>query len=164
MAQRIDTDLRELTDLVKGLGTKLESLDRKIEALDRKTEQAFVGVDKKIEKGFSDADKKIEALDKKIDLGFQELDKKIDLKFAETEASIQALSKKTELSFSEVNGKLDVVNARLIGIDEKIKTSDVNITKLDTRIWAFGGFALTVSVGSLLTVFIRFLFMNSPNF
>ena len=92
------------------------------------------------------------------------LDKKIDLKFAETDANIQALSKKTELSFSEVNGKLDVINTRLIGIDEKIKVSDTNITKLDTRIWAFGGFALTVSVGSLLTVFIRFMFTDSPKF
>jgi predicted nucleic acid-binding Zn-ribbon protein len=94
----------------------------------------------------------------------QALDKKIDLKFAETDSKIEALSKKTELSFAEVNGKLDVVNTRLTGIDEKIKTSDTNITKLDTRIWAFGGFALTVSIGSLLTIFIRFMFATNPNF
>jgi predicted RNase H-like nuclease (RuvC/YqgF family) len=135
MAQRTETDLRELTDLVKGLASKIESLNTKIETLDRRVEQ-----------GFNDADKKIEALDKKI-----------DLKFAEVDTKIQALGSKTELSFSEVNGKLDLVTTSL-------KIADVNITKLDARIWAFGGFALTVSVGSLLTVFIRFMFMNPLKF
>lgn len=142
MAQRTETDIRELTDLIKGLGTKIEALDKKIEVLD-----------KKMDLGFLEVDRKIEALDKKM-----------DLKFADTDAKVQALSKTTELSFAEVNGKLDLVNSRLTGLDRDLKTTDVNITKLDTRIWAFGGFALTVSVGSLLTVFIRFMFMNSPKF
>jgi trans-aconitate methyltransferase len=135
MAQRTEIDLRELTDLVKGLGSKIEALDKR----------------------FVETDKQIEALDKKMDLGFQALDKKIDLKFADTDAKIEALSKKTELSFSEVNGKLDLVDTRLT-------ISDSTLVKLDNRLWSFGGIALSVTLGSLLTVFARYIFTDSPKF
>ncbi len=71
--------------------------------------------------------------------------------------TIQALDKKVDLGFSEVNGKLDLVNNRLT-------TVETGIAKLDTRLWAFGGIALSVSLGSLLTVFVRYIFTNDPKF
>jgi predicted RNase H-like nuclease (RuvC/YqgF family) len=143
MAQRTETDLRELTDLVKGLSSKIESLDRKVE-------QSFVEVDKKIEKGFTDADKKIEALDKKMDLRFQEVEKKIDLGF-------QEVDKKMDLGFQDVNNKIDKLDLRL-------NIMNTTVSGLDNCLWAFGGIALSVTLGSLLTVFARYIFTDSPKF
>jgi septation ring formation regulator EzrA len=71
--------------------------------------------------------------------------------------TIQALDKKVDLGFSEVNGKLDLANNRLT-------TVETGITKLDNRLWAFGGIALSVSLGSLLTIFVRYIFTNDPKF
>jgi chromosome segregation ATPase len=168
MAQRTETDLRELTDLIKGLGTKIEDLDRKmecgfvevdkkIEALDKKMDLGFVEADKKIEaldkkmeRGFVEVDKKIEALDNKMDLGFQELDSKMDLGF-------QELDSKMDLGFQQLDGKIDKLDIRL-GI------LNTTVTNLDTRLWAFGGIALSVTLGSLLTVFARYIFTDSPKF
>ena len=124
MAQRTETNLKDLTDLLKGLDSKIEGLGKKIEDIDKKVED----LDRKMERGFVEVDKKIEALDKKIDLGFQGLDGKID--------------------------KLDI----------RLGILETSVTKLDTRLWAFSGIALTATLGSLLTVFARYLFTDSPKF
>jgi hypothetical protein len=120
--------------------------DKKIEALDKKMDLGFVEVDKKIEaldkkmeRGFVEVDKKIEALDKKMDLGFQQLDKKIDLGFQESDSKID---------------KLDI----------RLGILNTTVTSLDARLWAFGGIALSVTLGSLLTVFARYVFTDSPKF
>jgi hypothetical protein len=76
----------------------------------------------------------------------QGLDKKIDL-----------LDKKVELGFSDANGKLDVINTRLT-------TVEAGLIKLDSRLWTFIGLCLTTTLGSLLTVFIRYMFSDSPKF
>jgi septation ring formation regulator EzrA len=76
----------------------------------------------------------------------QGLDKKIDL-----------LDKKVELGFSDVNGKLDVIDTRLT-------TVEAGLIKLDSRLWAFIGLCLTTTLGSLLTVFIRYVFSDHPKF
>jgi hypothetical protein len=76
----------------------------------------------------------------------QGLDKKIDL-----------LGKKVELGFSDVNGKLDVINTRLT-------TVEAGLIKLDSRLWSFIGLCLTTTLGSLLTVFIRYMFSDNPKF
>jgi hypothetical protein len=103
MAQKTETDLRELKDLIQGL-------------------------DQKIDRGFVEIDKKIAALDKKVDLGFNTLD-----------------------------GKIDKLDTRIGAVETKL-------TKLDDRLWTFGGIALSVTLGSLLTVFIRYMFSDSPKF
>jgi septation ring formation regulator EzrA len=70
---------------------------------------------------------------------------------------IEHLDKKVELGFSDVNGKLDVVNTRLTAVE-------AGLIKLDNRLWGFIGLALTVTLGSLLTVFIRYMFSDNPKF
>jgi hypothetical protein len=62
-----------------------------------------------------------------------------------------------EIAFSDVNGKLDLANNRLTVVE-------TGLTKLDNRLWTFGGIALSVTLGSLLTVFIRYMFSDSPKF
>ncbi len=74
----------------------------------------------------------------------QGLDKKIDL-----------LDRKVELGFADVNGKLDVVNTRLTAVES-------GLLKLDNRLWAFIGLGLTATLGSLLTIFARYIFSNNP--
>jgi peptidoglycan hydrolase CwlO-like protein len=100
MAQRTETDLTALTDLIKGLEKKIDKLTTDVESIETK----------------------VTALDKQVGVGF-----------------------------SDINGKLDVINTRLT-------TSETAITKLDTRLWAFGAIALTTTLGSLLTVFARYIF------
>jgi hypothetical protein len=86
-----------------------------------------------------------------------------DTDIQEIKDLITGLREEIRVGFSDINGKLEVINTRLTGIDKELKTVDTAITKLDTRIWSFGGFALTISVGSLLTVFIRYMLSN-PKF
>ena len=104
MAQRIETNLTVLTELIKGLNKKIDDLGTKVESIDSK----------------------VTALDKQVGIGF-----------------------------SDINGKLDVIDTRLT-------TSEAAIVKLDTRLWAFGAIALTTTLGSLLTVFARYIFTDSP--
>jgi hypothetical protein len=139
VAQRTDPDLRELKDLMTGLREEIRTgfvdADKKIEALD-----------KKIDLGFVDADKKIEALDKKVALGFVDTDKKIEI-----------LDKKIDLGFSEVKGEIKLVDSRLTAIE-------ATLTKLDSRLWTFIGIVLSVTLGTLLTIFVRYMFSDSVKF
>jgi hypothetical protein len=70
---------------------------------------------------------------------------------------IEALDRKVDLGFNTLDGKIDKLDARLGSVETKL-------IKLDDRLWAFGGIALSVTLGSLLTVFIRYLFSDSPKF
>ena len=106
MAQKTETDLTALTELIKGLEKKIDALGTKVESIDHK----------------------VTALDKQVGIGL-----------------------------SDINGKLDVINTRLT-------TSEAAIVKLDTRLWAFGGIALSITGGSLLTVFARYIFTDTPKF
>jgi predicted nucleic acid-binding Zn-ribbon protein len=106
MAQRTEIDLKDLTDLIKGLDKKIDELGTKVESIE----------------------KTVTALDKQVGIGF-----------------------------SDINGKLDVINSRLT-------TAEAALVKLDTRLWAFGGVALSVTLGSLLTVFARYIFTDTPKF
>ncbi len=106
MAQRTETDLTALTELIKGLEKKIDDLGTKVASIDSK----------------------VIALDKQVGIGL-----------------------------SDINGKLDVMNTRLT-------TSETAIIKLDTRFWAFGGIPLSITGGSLLTVFARYIFTETPKF
>jgi hypothetical protein len=157
MAQRTETDLRELTDLIKGLGTKIEDLDRKMECGFVEVDKKIEALDKKMDLGFVEADKKIEALDKKMERGFVEVDKKIEALDKKMDLGFQELDSKMDLGFQQLDGKIDKLDIRL-GI------LNTTVTNLDTRLWAFGGIALSVTLGSLLTVFARYIFTDSPKF
>ncbi len=60
-----------------------------------------------------------------------------------------------QLDLSDIKGELKLVNSRLTLLETAV-------TKLDNRLWTFGGIALSVTLGSLLTVFIRYIFSDSP--
>lgn len=77
----------------------------------------------------------IQALDKKVDVGISDI--KIEL--------------------SDIKGDLKVVNSRLTAIEN-------SVIKLDSRLWGFIGLGLTATLGSLLTVFIRYMFSDNPKF
>jgi hypothetical protein len=85
------------------------------------------------------------------------MSQKTETDLRELKELIQGLDKKIDLGFSEVKGKLDTVDTRLTLLESAV-------TKLDGRLWGFIGLALTVTLGSLLTVFIRFMFLNNPKF
>ncbi|PSB56192.1 hypothetical protein [Chamaesiphon polymorphus] len=84
------------------------------------------------------------------------MSQKTETDLRELKDLINALDKKIDLGFAEVKGEFKEVNARLTLVE-------ASITKLDGRLWGFIGLALTVTLGSLLTVFIRFMFANTPN-
>ncbi len=106
MAQRTEPDLKDLTDIIKGLDKKIDGIGLRIEAIETK----------------------VNDLDKKVGIGF-----------------------------SDINGKLEVINNRAT-------TVETGLTKLDNRLWTFGGIALSVTLGSLLTVFARYIFTDTPKF
>jgi predicted nucleic acid-binding Zn-ribbon protein len=86
------------------------------------------------------------------------LDKKIDgigSRIEAIETKVNDLDKKVGIGFSDINGKLDVINSR-------VATVETGLTKLDNRLWTFGGIALSVTIGSLLTVFARYIFTDTP--
>jgi hypothetical protein len=157
MAQRTETDLSELTALIRGLGTRIEDLDRKMERGFVEVDKKIEALDKKMDLGFVEVDKKIEALDKKMDLGFVEVDKKIEALDKKMDLGFQQLDKKMDLGFQGLDGKIDKLDLRLTILN-------TTVTSLDTRLWAFGGIALSVTLGSLLTVFARYIFTDSPKF
>ncbi|WP_309732324.1 hypothetical protein [Chamaesiphon sp. OTE_75_metabat_556] len=78
-----------------------------------------------------------------------------DTDLQELKDLIKGLDKKMDLGFAEVKGELNLVNTRLTLLETAV-------TKLDGRLWTFGGIALSVTLGSLLTVFVRYLFSDSP--
>jgi hypothetical protein len=84
------------------------------------------------------------------------MSQKTETDLRELKDLITGLKEEVRLGFAEVKGKLDVVDSRLTLVE-------ASITKLDGRLWGFIGLALTVTLGSLLTVFIRFMFANTPN-
>jgi hypothetical protein len=85
------------------------------------------------------------------------MSQKTETDLRELKELIQAIDKKMDLGFAEVKGKLDLVDTRLTLVE-------ASITKLDGRLWGFIGLALTVTLGSLLTVFIRYIFSDNPKF
>ncbi len=70
---------------------------------------------------------------------------------------ITGLKEEVRIGFSDIKGKLDVVDTRLTAVE-------AGLIKLDGRLWGFIGLALTVTLGSLLTVFIRYMFSDHPKF
>lgn len=83
------------------------------------------------------------------------MSQKTDPDLRELKDLIQAIDKKIDLGFSDINGELKVVNSRLT-------TIETTLTKLDSRLWVFIGLVLTVTLGSLLTVFVRYVFCDNP--
>jgi hypothetical protein len=64
---------------------------------------------------------------------------------------IKAMDNKMDLGFNTIEGKIDKLDTRMTLVESAI-------TKLDNRLWTFGGIALSVTLGLLLTVFIRYMF------
>jgi hypothetical protein len=80
-----------------------------------------------------------------------------DTDLQEIKDLIQALDKKVDLGFQGLDSKIDKLDTRLGILETKV-------TKLDDRLWSFGGIALSITLGSLLTVFVRYIFTDSPKF
>lgn len=91
----------------------------------------------------------IQGLDRKID--------RIDRSFVEIDKKIAALDKKMDLGFQGLGGKIDKLDTRLEILETKL-------TKLDDLLWAFAVIALSVSLGLLLIVFLRYIFTDNPKF
>lgn len=70
---------------------------------------------------------------------------------------LQDLDKKVDLGFADIKGELKESNTRLTLLEAAV-------TKLDGRLWGFIGLALTVTLGSLLTVFVRYMFGEGSKF
>jgi hypothetical protein len=85
------------------------------------------------------------------------MSQKTETDFRELKDLIQALDKKMDLGFNTLEGKIDKLDTRMTLVESAI-------TKLDNRLWTFGGIALSVTLGSLLTVFIRYIFSDNPKF
>jgi hypothetical protein len=79
-----------------------------------------------------------------------------DTDLQELKDLIKGLDQKIDLGFLEVKGELNLVNTRLTLVE-------TSITKLDNRLWTFIGVLFTATLGSLLTVFARFMFTTNPN-
>jgi hypothetical protein len=85
------------------------------------------------------------------------MSQKTETDLRELKDLITGLKEEMRLGFAEVKGKLDLVDTRLTLVEAAL-------TKLDGRLWGFIGLALTVTLGSLLTVFIRYMFSDNPKF
>jgi hypothetical protein len=85
------------------------------------------------------------------------MSQKTETDLRELKDLITGLKEEMRLGFSDVKGKLDLVDTRLTLLETAV-------TKLDGRLWGFIGIALTVTLGSLLTVFVRYIFSDAPKF
>jgi hypothetical protein len=118
MPQVTNTDIRELKDLIQGL-------------------------DRKMEKGFSNADSK-------MDLGFSNADSKIDLGFADLKGQINTLETK-------LDGKIDTVNSRLTNLEANTKViADLTEKVGELKNWKqIAIIVFTASVSGAIAWFVR---------
>jgi hypothetical protein len=89
---------------------------------------------------------------------------KTDTDLREIKDLIQALDKKIDSGLSDIKLELSDVKGELKLANSRLTTIEANVNKLDGRLWGFIGLGLTTTLGSLLTVFIRYMFWNNPKF
>jgi peptidoglycan hydrolase CwlO-like protein len=58
-------------------------------------------------------------------------------------------------SIKDLKSDVRVMDARLIEVEKKID-------KQDTRLWAFVGVILTIALGALSTIGVRYIFLTNP--
>jgi hypothetical protein len=74
----------------------------------------------------------------------------------EMRSELGSIREEMRVGFSEIKGEIKGLDTRLIEVEKKID-------KLDTRLWAFAGIALTATLGTLLTIFARYLFSGNQS-
>lgn len=77
-----------------------------------------------------------------------------DTDIRELKDLITGLREETRLGFAEIKGEIKVVDSRLTIIE-------ATLTKLDNRLWTFIGLVLTSTLGTLLAVFVRYMFWDN---
>ena len=60
----------------------------------------------------------------------------------------------------DVKADIRVMDTRLIEVEKKIEKLDTKIDKQDNRLWAFVGVMLTIALGALSTIGVRYIFIN----
>jgi hypothetical protein len=85
------------------------------------------------------------------------MSQKTETDLRELKDLITGFREEIKLELSDIKGELKLVNTRLTLVE-------ASITKLDSRLWGFIGLALTITLGSLLTVFVRYMFSDNPKF
>jgi hypothetical protein len=74
----------------------------------------------------------------------------------EMRSEFGSIREEMRVGFAEIKGEIKGLDTRMVEVEKKID-------KLDTRLWAFAGIALTATLGTLLTIFARYLFSGNPN-
>ncbi len=89
---------------------------------------------------------------------------KTDTDIQELKDLITGLREETRLGFANIETKLTEIKGDIKLLDSRLVAVETSVTKLDTRLWAFGAIALSVTLGSILTIFVRFMLLNDPKF
>ena len=74
----------------------------------------------------------------------------------EMRSEFGSIREEVRVGFSDIKGEIKGLDTRMVEVEKKID-------KLDTRLWAFAGIALTATLGTLLTIFARYLFSGNPS-
>jgi hypothetical protein len=74
----------------------------------------------------------------------------------EMRSEFGSIREEMRVGFAEIKGEIKGLDTRMVEVEKKID-------KLDTRLWAFAGIALTATLGTLLTIFARYLFSGNPS-
>ena len=140
MAQRTDTDLRELKDLIIGIREEIRADSSRLR--------------EEVRVGFANVDAKFAEVDKKVELGFAN----VDVKFANAD-------KKIEVGFANIDTKFSNLHTDLTKLEGKIDKVDV---KFDERtqlgFWGFIFRAVASTVlAAIIILLIRYLFPNLAN-
>jgi hypothetical protein len=86
-----------------------------------------------------------------------------DTDIRELKDLITGLCEETRLGFANIETKLSDIKGDLEVVDSRLTIVEATLTKLDNRLWTFIGLVLTSTLGTLLAVFVRYLFWDNPN-
>jgi hypothetical protein len=67
-----------------------------------------------------------------------------------------------DTKFANIDTKLGDIKGDLKVIDSRLTIVEATLTKLDNRLWTFIGLVLTSTLGTLLAVFVRYMFWDNP--
>ena len=60
----------------------------------------------------------------------------------------------------DIKSDIRVIDTRLIEVEKKIEKLDTRIDRLDNRLWVFLSALLTITIGTLSTLGIRYIIVN----
>jgi hypothetical protein len=85
-----------------------------------------------------------------------------DTDIRELKDLIIGLDRKMDAGFASIENKLTEIRGDIKLIDSRLVAVETTVTKLDNRLWTFIGLVLTITLGSLFTVLVRYLFWDNP--